>query len=239
MKCSGVAVLDAARATSALPGRRPRTARRVAIARSTSFAPWSKMRPAPSALWPTSLLPMSSSLGMPTAVPCARSAVHRRLLATAGRGRRAREPDRVALVVRADADAVHHAHDHRARHAGESVELAQLPIGHGCNASACAALLAWTALRSQGGSGTCYLAAPGAGAAGGGLGLGVHGSSNASVGGSRAVGKRRADQRHHARPSACCSRPKPPRHTRSAAAQRAASPRSAPTAASIASRARN
>lgn len=33
--------------------------------------PWAKMRPAPSALWPTSLLPMSSSVGRPTAEPWA------------------------------------------------------------------------------------------------------------------------------------------------------------------------
>ena len=44
-----------------------------AIARATSLAPWSKIRPAPRALCPTSLLPMSPSEGMPTARPCARS----------------------------------------------------------------------------------------------------------------------------------------------------------------------
>ncbi|KFM24302.1 hypothetical protein F751_5144 [Auxenochlorella protothecoides] len=38
---------------------------------STHLAPWSTIWPAPSALWPTSLFPMSASLGRPTAVPCA------------------------------------------------------------------------------------------------------------------------------------------------------------------------
>ena len=47
----------------------------LASARFTSFAPWAKMRPAPSALWPTSLLPMSSSDGRPTATPCAHNCV--------------------------------------------------------------------------------------------------------------------------------------------------------------------
>jgi hypothetical protein len=47
----------------------PRKIAPLAIAPFTSLAPWSKTRPAPSALWPTSLLPMSSSLGRPTAVP--------------------------------------------------------------------------------------------------------------------------------------------------------------------------
>ena len=37
----------------------------------TSFAPCAKTCPAPSALCPTSELPISSSLGRPTAVPCA------------------------------------------------------------------------------------------------------------------------------------------------------------------------
>ena len=47
----------------------------LAIARSTSAAPCSYTRPQPSALWPTSLLPMSESLGRPTAVPWARRVV--------------------------------------------------------------------------------------------------------------------------------------------------------------------
>ena len=48
----------------------------LAMAAFTSLAPWAKIRPAPSALWPTSLLPMSSSLGRPTAGPCAASSVY-------------------------------------------------------------------------------------------------------------------------------------------------------------------
>ena len=40
-------------------------------ASSTSFAPCEKTRPQPMALCPTSLLPMSASEGIPTAVPCA------------------------------------------------------------------------------------------------------------------------------------------------------------------------
>ena len=45
----------------------------VATAVSTHFAPWSKIRPAPRMLCPTSLLPMSPSDGSPTRTPCARS----------------------------------------------------------------------------------------------------------------------------------------------------------------------
>jgi hypothetical protein len=44
-----------------------------AIALATSAAPCAYTWPAPMALWPTSELPMSSSDGMPTAVPWARS----------------------------------------------------------------------------------------------------------------------------------------------------------------------
>jgi hypothetical protein len=44
-----------------------------AMALATSAAPWAYTWPAPMALWPTSELPMSSSDGMPTAVPWARS----------------------------------------------------------------------------------------------------------------------------------------------------------------------
>jgi hypothetical protein len=36
-----------------------------------------KMRPAPRALWPTSLFPISSSVGNPTAGPCAFNSLHR------------------------------------------------------------------------------------------------------------------------------------------------------------------
>mmetsp|Transcript_12195 Transcript_12195/g.36590 ORF Transcript_12195/g.36590 Transcript_12195/m.36590 type:complete len:233 (+) Transcript_12195:2170-2868(+) len=43
---------------------------------STSLAPWSMIWPAPSALCPTSLLPISSSVGSPTAVPCAFTVHH-------------------------------------------------------------------------------------------------------------------------------------------------------------------
>jgi hypothetical protein len=39
--------------------------------------PCLKMRPAPRALWPTSLFPMSSSEGKPTAGPCAFNNLHR------------------------------------------------------------------------------------------------------------------------------------------------------------------
>ena len=49
---------------------------RLEIELPTSFAPWLKTRPQPMALCPTSLLPMSSSLGRPTAWPCAFSFVH-------------------------------------------------------------------------------------------------------------------------------------------------------------------
>jgi len=42
----------------------------------TSLAPCSNTRPAPMALWPTSELPISSSDGSPTAVPCAFSFVN-------------------------------------------------------------------------------------------------------------------------------------------------------------------
>jgi len=41
------------------------------MASSTRRAPWAKMRPAPKALCPTSLLPWSWSEGIPTAVPWA------------------------------------------------------------------------------------------------------------------------------------------------------------------------
>ena len=41
----------------------------------TNLLPWSKTRPAPMALWPTSELPISASLGRPTDVPCAVSRV--------------------------------------------------------------------------------------------------------------------------------------------------------------------
>ena len=46
-----------------------------AIASLTSAAPWLNTWPAPRALWPTSELPMSASLGMPTALPWASSVV--------------------------------------------------------------------------------------------------------------------------------------------------------------------
>jgi hypothetical protein len=46
-------------------------------ARSTSRAPWSMSWPAPRALWPTSLLPMSSQVGSPTAGPWAFTVRHR------------------------------------------------------------------------------------------------------------------------------------------------------------------
>ena len=45
----------------------------LSMAAVTSLAPCAKIWPAPSALCPTSLLPMSSSDGRPTAVPCALS----------------------------------------------------------------------------------------------------------------------------------------------------------------------
>ena len=48
----------------------------VSIALLTSLAPCSNTRPAPSALWPTSLLPMSSLDGRPTAGPWAASSVY-------------------------------------------------------------------------------------------------------------------------------------------------------------------
>ena len=38
---------------------------------------WSTTWPEPSALWPTSLLPMSASDGRPTAVPCARTVLQK------------------------------------------------------------------------------------------------------------------------------------------------------------------
>mmetsp|Transcript_36585 Transcript_36585/g.92489 ORF Transcript_36585/g.92489 Transcript_36585/m.92489 type:complete len:216 (+) Transcript_36585:1210-1857(+) len=46
-------------------------------AMSTSRAPCAISWPEPSALWPTSLLPMSSSVGRPTAVPCACTVLQR------------------------------------------------------------------------------------------------------------------------------------------------------------------
>jgi hypothetical protein len=53
----------------------PSKIRPEAMAPLTSLAPCAKTRPAPSALWPTSELPMSSSEGNPTALPWARSRV--------------------------------------------------------------------------------------------------------------------------------------------------------------------
>ena len=90
MKCS-VSPLPCAAGDRPRARPAPATARRWRSPRLTSFAPCAKTRPAPKALWPTSLLPMSSSLGMPTAVPCARR-----------RGRRVARPSaRRASGVRA------------------------------------------------------------------------------------------------------------------------------------------
>ena len=49
----------------------PSKMRPEAMAAPTSLAPWSKTRPPPRALWPTSLLPMSPQSGRPTAGPWA------------------------------------------------------------------------------------------------------------------------------------------------------------------------
>ncbi len=54
----------------------PSKSRFVSMASLTRRAPCAKTRPAPSALWPTSELPISSSDGWPTAVPCALSCVY-------------------------------------------------------------------------------------------------------------------------------------------------------------------
>ena len=73
-KCSVERLATALAITSVQP--RPVNISPLLIAACTSLAPWSKTRPAPKALWPTSELPMSASEGMPTAVPCAASRVH-------------------------------------------------------------------------------------------------------------------------------------------------------------------
>ena len=71
MKCSGSPELFTLATASFQVA--PSNIAPVAIAPLTSFAPCSNTRPAPSALWPTSLLPMSPSVGMPTALPWATS----------------------------------------------------------------------------------------------------------------------------------------------------------------------
>ncbi len=64
------------RARSPRATRATRTSPRWRSLGSPTRAPWSNTRPAPSALWPTSLLPMSSSDGSPTAGPWAASSVY-------------------------------------------------------------------------------------------------------------------------------------------------------------------
>jgi hypothetical protein len=73
MRCSVAAA--AAGATCAQPSCAHTSP--LASAASTHLAPWSTTCPAPSALCPTSELPMSPSLGSPTAVPCALRVRHR------------------------------------------------------------------------------------------------------------------------------------------------------------------
>jgi hypothetical protein len=89
------------------------------MARCTRFAPWSKTRPAPRALWPTSLLPMSSSLGRPTLTPCARRVVVSELLAERVQHGGVGQGHRVAFVAATDAHTVHHHGEDWAGHAGE------------------------------------------------------------------------------------------------------------------------
>ena len=99
-------------ATISLARRRAANIAPLVIASVTSAAPCVKMRPAPSALWPTSVLPMSASDGMPTAVPCALSSV----LGTSEQPiqrRRARRGDGVAHLALGDAEAVEHDGDDR------------------------------------------------------------------------------------------------------------------------------
>ena len=78
-----------------------------AMASLTSLAPCAKTRPAPRALWPTSELPMSSSLGRPTAVPWALSVVKSGSANSSSSTGRVGQVDAVGFVVLADADAVH------------------------------------------------------------------------------------------------------------------------------------
>jgi len=61
-----------------------RTELHSSTAKKAGGTPWLTTWPDPSALWPTSELPMSPSVGKPTAVPWAWTVLHAKALAVAG-----------------------------------------------------------------------------------------------------------------------------------------------------------